>query len=290
MSTPTPTLPIALHYTAGPRWSKLETPLASGLGPNTSLGGPTRSRKPAIESTPQIFRKVRSADNTFHRLFNDVPYSKLAGGEVYYKAVRLVVAENPPDSLEDLTIDEATLTLTQPSTGSVALWVDTVGTQSVADDETEPSGATWTTSATVDISEGAEVQVWLRLTISSSTSPSSFESFSLVASDATAVYGSRTWNFTHHLLSNTVTLSTLSTSAGDNVIRPGEVVTFTVAASAVLPEDTLWVYCAEQALLDVCTPDGAGNYTYPWEAPAPGAYHLRFFFGEGYLIKWVHVA
>ena len=128
---------------------------AGNADPDASFGGTT--------STTNV------SGTALNNLFDNVqPPDILGGDDVNYRAISVVntgdaTAKNIEWFLTDTTNAESIL----------ATWLDAVGTQTIGDEDTEPTGASgnWTTPLTGtkeslgDLAAAAEHRIWFRRTV-----------------------------------------------------------------------------------------------------------------------------
>lgn len=133
---------IEYRYTGG----------SANSNPNASLGG--------VGSSVQL---LTTALNT---LFDSIPNTDVVlGNNVEYRAFDIY---NSGDATA-LHV-QFFLTDTPNSDTAIAVWFDSVGTQSVADELTEPAGASWTAPDNVtkmdlaNIPAGGSHRIWIRRT------------------------------------------------------------------------------------------------------------------------------
>ena len=136
---------LAFKYTGG----------AANSDPNTSLGGTGSS--------------VTLDTTALNNLFDDVGVDdKESSDDVNYRAIDL---KNEGD--EEARHVSFFLTDTPNSESIIAVWLDTVGTQSVVNEQTEPTGASgnWTTPlvgskmSLSDLAAGGTYRLWVRRTV-----------------------------------------------------------------------------------------------------------------------------
>jgi len=132
--------------------------LTGGVGnsnPDDSLGGDTSSTEVSSTALNNLFDNV---------LPTDIDVSN-------YVTYRAIAIKNTGDALAKHV--EFFFTDTTNSESIVAVWYDSTGTQTIADDETEPVGASgnWTTPligsklAFSNLAAGAEYRIWIRRTV-----------------------------------------------------------------------------------------------------------------------------
>jgi len=140
---------IKFYYTGG----------SANSDPNASLGGTGSS----VEITTGL-----------NGLFDDVAASEATSGDTEYRAIDV---KNTHGSL---SLYDAKIWFTgTPKTG-LSFWVDTSGTVSVGNEDTEPAGASGNWSAptsepasqnlSAEIAAGAKVRVWIRRIVSAGVS------------------------------------------------------------------------------------------------------------------------
>ena len=235
-------LPVTLHRTSG----GIPFPTASHqigaiLPAKLGLGGKYYTPspiQPTIHPLPLI--PISTPDkSTIHRFLPDVQNASLAGGVTHYHGLVIKVTDDTDFSPTTLELD-----ITQPPTGAVSFWVQDIDDAvTIANNTTEPSGASWSSSTqTLTVEPGSEFVVWIRRVISSSSDPSAFEFFTLVCSDpdSETVYDDRTWVCWYNLNSG-VTFTSITHTGQNTVTRVGDTVTFTVTLSADAPGGKVWV-------------------------------------------------
>lgn len=132
---------------------------AANADPDASLGGTTSSN--ALSGT------------ALNNLFDNVDPTEALAGDVEYRAIAI---KNDGDA--EARNVEFYFTDTTNSESIVAVWYDSTGTQSIANESTEPTGASgnWTTPlvgsklSLGNLAVGAEHRLWIRRTISASAS------------------------------------------------------------------------------------------------------------------------
>lgn len=136
----------------------IEYKLTGGAGntdPDASLGGVTSSQTLSTTALNNLFDNI-------------LPTEIVSGDRVEYRAIAI---KNTGDATAKNV--EFFFTDTPNSESIVAFWYDSTGTQSIANETTEPVGATgnWTTPLTgskysfSDLAAGAEYRIWIRRTV-----------------------------------------------------------------------------------------------------------------------------
>jgi hypothetical protein len=126
---------------------------ASNSNPNASLGG--------VMSTT-VMNTV-----AINNLFDNVPSTDVdTGNNVEYRAFDIYnVGDVSTNTMQFFLTD------TPSANSSVSVWLDTTGTQSIANETTEPVGATWSEPDTVskmdltDLASETAHRIWIRRTV-----------------------------------------------------------------------------------------------------------------------------
>ena len=128
---------------------------AANADPDASLGGDTSSEELSATALNNLFDNV-------------TPDEIESGAYVDYRAIAIV---NDGDATAKHV--ELYLTDTVNAESILALWYDSTGTQSIVDEDTEPTGASgnWTTPlvgskmSLGDLAAGEEHRIWVRRTV-----------------------------------------------------------------------------------------------------------------------------
>jgi len=127
---------------------------AANADPNASLGGATSS--------------VQFTDNTIRNLFADISPGEAAAGSVKYRALAFKNSSAFIAYAAALFISLETVS----AQTTMAVAYDATGTQSVANEDTAPSGLSFSTPLSLaaaialgDVAAGAERRVWFRRTV-----------------------------------------------------------------------------------------------------------------------------
>jgi hypothetical protein len=134
---------ITYHLTGG----------ASNSDPDLSLGG--------------VGSSVVLSATALNNLFDNIdPDEIVSGDRVEYRAIDI---KNDGDALAKHV--QFYLTDTTNSESILAVWYDSVGTQSIANELTEPIGASWSLPlvgsklSLADLAAGATHRIWIRRTV-----------------------------------------------------------------------------------------------------------------------------
>lgn len=133
---------------------------AANTDPNLSLGG-------VISNT--------QAGTALHQMFDAVASGEAGAGDTEYRAID--VKNNHGTETMNAAVIYVSAETTSPST-TVALAYDATGTQSVANENTAPTGVTFSTPTTKatgialgNIAAGQTRRIWLRRTVTAGAAP-----------------------------------------------------------------------------------------------------------------------
>jgi hypothetical protein len=126
--------------------------------PNSSLGGVGSSEKLITLAITNLFDSVP-------------PERYAAGDDVTYRAIDIKnIGDAQAIHVEFFLVD------TTNSETTLAMWYDSTGTQSIVNEQTEPTGATWTQplegsrQAVANIAAAGTSRIWIRRTIDQNAS------------------------------------------------------------------------------------------------------------------------